>query len=124
MLVIESTIKGGQVSSAIVAGNASFYQDVLSKIGAKNVVESSIRYPKISAEFFYEKNIDTVVLLFPENFTGEDELRKAWKKTLKGRETKITSIKNNLVLTPGPRVLAILDIIAEQVYGSAPYAVD
>lgn len=114
----------GRLDGLIVAGRASYLNELMAIAGGQNIFQDSIApYPGVSLESVLGRNPEVIVDLGdmsdPEAITEEHkrEIAALWR-----REPSITAVKENRVvaaasaiyLTPGPRVVeaarALLEI--------------
>ncbi len=104
------------LSNMYIIGAGDFLNELMEVAGGKNAYEGGISYPGISIESIVAMNPDVIIELsaFNEGIK-EEKVLKLWEKfsfisAVKSR--RITIIKDNLWLIPGPRVPRI----AEKMY--------
>jgi hypothetical protein len=94
----------------VVAGAASFLNDALLALGARNVyMESKQAYPRPSIEDVLSKNPDQILILSLGTDSAQDELMKnKWldfKKLRAVQGAQVKLIRSDELLRPTPRIV-------------------
>lgn len=118
-LVIDVQMSGQRLKNFTLAGKATFYDEILTVIGARNVVRESVpSYPQYSRERMIRENPDVIIHLVSDK--ASDELvktyEKAWaeNKYLKAVVTKRIFVdKSDYLLLPGPRVGKVVEALSK-----------
>lgn len=104
------------LSNMYIIGAGDFLNELMAVAGGRNAYEGNISYPGISVESIIAMNPDVIIELsaFNEGI-NEEKVLGLWDKfsfISAVKNKKITIIKDNLWLIPGPRVPRI----AEKMY--------
>jgi len=111
---------GNGISSLYAGGRNTFFDDILKRIGLKNVLETEMPYPQVSLEAILKLNPDIIIDLIPEL----DEQKITKEKIIAEWETypQLKAVQNKRVIVlggrhisiPGPRLVRLIkEICAE-----------
>jgi iron complex transport system substrate-binding protein len=111
MIVIDAQVTAGKIKTLYLAGNQTFYQGILDRMGMKNVIaNSSTAYPIISGERIFKYNPDIILFVKPANTDVKalEIIKNAWNKY-----KMIKAVKNKEIyfftgdefIIPGPRIV-------------------
>ena len=112
-IVIGANVSHGKIKSFYLAGKNTYFDDILTSAGYKNILNEEISYPNLSLEQFIKKNPD--IILIVETKTSK-ETREAFKSLsfLKAiKENKISFINGRESVIPGPSLLTLIQKIRE-----------
>ena len=107
------------IKDVYIAGRDGFYDKVMEIIGAKNVYEGSLNYPKIQVEGIMTLDPDVIIdVVTMENITEEKlaSMQKNWEKLsdLKAvKNKKVFMINKDYWSIPGPRFVNIIKDMKE-----------
>ncbi len=109
-------------SAPYAAGEASFIGELLSKLGARNVVSASLgAFPKLNPEFVVRQNPD-VIMTLPSVGVPLDS-RPGWNTIRAVREHRVcefTTTGRDLITRPGPRMAQGLELMSDCLAKVAP----
>ncbi len=104
------------------AGAQSFIGETLTRLGARNVVPSSLgEFPKLNPEFVVRANPDVIIVSAQE--VTELARRPGWANIRAVREQRIcglTTAQSDVVARAGPRLAEAAKIIAACLHDKAP----
>ncbi len=115
-------VVGGHTSleAVHVAGEQTFYNELIGLLGADNAYSGPVEFPKISAESLLLLNPDIIIDLIPdenpENNIKKNKILKIWQTLpkLKAVESnKVFVWGEEYLVNPGPRVPMILEKFAK-----------
>jgi iron complex transport system substrate-binding protein len=106
----------------IVAGNTTFLNEALQKVGAKNIYSDLDKpYPKPSTEDVVKRDPDVILLLaMDRNLKSFEQAARDWKRFTKMKAVqsgKIKVIRADTVIRPSLRILEGLSILESAIYG-------
>lgn len=110
LIIITETIENGLVKNVRVAGVNTFYSDLLTILGHKNIVKSNVKFPVWDLERLVKKKPD-IVLRIGSNFS-EKKIRNEWKDIKLFKNMKF--ILNDYAVVPGPRIISLLRDMREK----------
>ncbi len=98
-------------------GKNTFFDDIITLLGYKNALDSSVPYPKISAETIIRLDPDIIIDLLP--LTDKEEIAKA--KDSWNSLPSLSAVKNNKVYLfasdyatiPGPRIFKFIQELSD-----------
>lgn len=127
LLCISREFTGKKVNSFFAAGNASFYNDIISRAGGINALkEQKVAYPQISQEGLLMINPDVILELMGDVDSGhslrkgfhgvsKEAIKKQWMNGVRVKaveEEQIYILQGSIYLRPGPRVGRVLKAFA------------
>jgi len=119
MFVIGSTISSNKIKNLYLAGDKTFYHDILLKLGLDNVIKkSSAAYPLVSGERIYKYNPDIIIHVMPEGRHKDkiDQLKKAWLNydmIEAVKKNRIYFFSGDYYMLPGPRIIKAMSSFRE-----------
>jgi iron complex transport system substrate-binding protein len=107
------------IKDVYIAGRDGFYDKIIEIIGAKNVYEGSLNYPKIQVEGVMTLDPDVIIDVVTMDYMNDEKLtsiRKNWDKL-----KNVKAVKNGKVFVvnkdywsiPGPRFVNIIKDLKE-----------
>lgn len=102
-----------------VAGPGGFPDEMLTKAGAKNVVDSGGTYPTLGIERVLTLDPDLVVNAAMAEKNSAQRMGKdapGWGRVRAVREGHLVSIADESILRPGPRIADGLEILAKAIH--------
>ncbi len=111
MIIIGSTLSSKKIKNLYLAGNKTFYNDIILNMGLKNVVTNSdAAYPLISGERIYKFNPDVIIHMLASGDHGDKlaGLKKAWANydMIKAVQNKqVHYFTGDEFVIPGPRII-------------------
>jgi iron complex transport system substrate-binding protein len=106
----------------VVAGNATFLNEALQKVGAKNIYADVHKpYPKPLMEDVIRRNPDVILLLaMDRNLKTFEQAAKDWKRFSKMKAVQAGKIKvmhADTIIRPSLRILEGLSLLEQAIYG-------
>jgi len=96
------------------AGEASFIGEMLSRLGARNILPASMGpFPKLNPEFVVRANPD-LIMVGDQNFAGQIQ-RPGWSGIRALRENRVcvfSAAESDVLVRPGPRMAEAARIMA------------
>ncbi|MCI0494330.1 ABC transporter substrate-binding protein, partial [candidate division KSB1 bacterium] len=123
MIVIERSLGAGVIEDVYIAGQNTFYDELIQLAGGTNVYEDEkISYPILSAEGLIHLNPDFIIDLIPQlEQIGQNAatLKKDWDilsqlDAVKRRNVYIMS--EDYAVIPGPRFILFLETLARTIH--------
>jgi iron complex transport system substrate-binding protein len=123
MIVIERSLGAGVIEDVYIAGQNTFYDELIQLAGGTNVYEDGkISYPILSAEGLIHLNPDFIIDLIPQlEQIGQNAatLKKDWDilsqlDAVKNRRVYILS--EDYAVIPGPRFILFLETLARTIH--------
>ncbi len=108
---------GKQVSYIYSSGRTGFLNDIIELLGYSNALETSIPYPKVSAEAIMSLDPDIIIDLIPANPAGDNELLKDWgmfKRSRAYQNGRILIFSGSHTTIPGPRIFDFIKDLKEK----------
>jgi iron complex transport system substrate-binding protein len=107
----------------IVGGSASFLNDCLIRVGARNVYsDAPLGYPHPSMEDVLSRNPDVIVILtFEDDTRRSEEMLKKWlrfKDLNAVKNGRVRLLSSDQLLRPTPRIVEGLNQLAQIIYGT------
>jgi len=105
---------GNGISALYAGGRNTFFDDILQRIGLKNVLEVEMPYPQISLEAILKLNPDIIIDLIPEleeQKIAKEKILADWQKypQLKAVQNKrVIVLGGRHVSIPGPRLVRLI----------------
>lgn len=107
-----------KITNFTAAGKNNLYNDILSLLGAQNVLDTNAAYPEISREGLIASNPDIIIDITHNNKTVGNVIN-AWLEF-----TSINAVQNNriyafpevMVSIPGPRIAEIIRLFYSSIY--------
>lgn len=106
-----------------VAGPRSFADEMLRRAGGDNVVTQGPTYPTLGLERIVMLDPDVVINASMAESRGAERIRRdtpGWAGVRAVREGRVTSLTDETVLRPGPRVSEGLSVIARSIHPDLP----
>ncbi len=106
------------VQNLFIAGRNNFYDDLITLLGCENVYAGEVAYPAVSHEGLIRMNPEVIFEMTPEDeLENSIQLERVWK-----RQTLLDAVKldnvfvlaGDYVVKPGPRVVDLLELMAEK----------
>ncbi|MGG3925640.1 ABC transporter substrate-binding protein [Metabacillus fastidiosus] len=101
------------------AGKGSFMDEMITVIGAKNVVDVAEPWPSFTEEKAVALKPDTIILTYgyyTENAVEQVLARKAWQDVPAVKNKQVFDIHSDKVVRPGPRLIEGVEELAKAVY--------
>lgn len=103
LIVISEKIDNGLVKSVRIAGNETFYGDILKKIGGINAYDKvGVSYPKLDLERIMKLKFDYILRVGEVSLKSKD-IKELWKSTQYSQKTRF--IFEDYAVVPGPRII-------------------
>lgn len=113
---------GNGITSLYAGGRNTFFDDILTRIGLKNVLTTEMAYPQISLEAILKLNPDIIIDLVPEleeQKVAKEKILADWQQypQLKAVQNKrVIVLGGRHISIPGPRLVRLIkEICAELV---------
>ena len=106
----------GNLSDVYAAGDDTFLDELLSRLGGENVVaDAPLRYPQVGLEEISIRQPQVIVELQPAVLgeVARARLISDWRRDLPAIEACVVVVEGNYVLVPGPRVGLLYDDLGE-----------
>lgn len=108
--ILVVTSAGGLGVSRIFVSANSFYGNLLSRLGAKNAVASSVAYPSLSLEGLLETDPDIIVLLTEKKGQATNCGEKPFSFLKACRNKAVFNVYGPRIMHPGPMVFQLVPI--------------
>jgi iron complex transport system substrate-binding protein len=115
------------LSPLSVAGPSSFADEMIRRAGGTNVVTEGGLYPTIGAEHVLKLDPDVVINAAMMEERASERLRKdapGWDRVRAVQEGHVTSITDEAVLRPGPRIADGIAMLARALHPGARIELD
>ena len=116
LIVIGREYGAGSLVQVSIAGEKTFYNDLVEAAGGTNVYPGvTMAYPAVSAEGIIRLDPDIVLEMIPEGHgaTEAERLLDAWRNTLPNleavKQNRVHIIQEDYVAVPGPRFVQLLE---------------
>lgn len=126
LISIGRNMGSGTVQDAYIAGDRTFYADLLRRAGAENAYTGGIEYPKLSAEGLIRLQPDYIFDMVPDlekKGLGEGDVIAEWQglPELKAvRENRVVVFPQDYSVIPGPRLVMLLEEMNRALQVAAP----
>lgn len=117
VLVCAGREYGSPVSSVYSTGRKGFLNDIIYLLGHENTLETSVPYPKISAETIIALRPDIILDLVYSDGADENKLIKDWdliKNSKACADSKIVIVTGSRTTIPGPRIFDFIKELKEK----------
>ena len=100
----------GKIKSVRLAGNKTYFADILTALGLKNLVGGGIPYPLWDRERLLRARPQKVFLVFPSSTSSQKVLavQKAWREL---GHPSVEVVHGDFALIPGPRILKLMTVL-------------
>ncbi len=126
LVTVGGHLKHASLDSIYAAGSSTLYHELIEFSGGRNVLESRIRYGKLSAEALLTLNPDVIIDLIPfADGAGEEQSAKIRKETIElwntlprlkaVQQKRLYLLDDEFVVNPGPRTVKTLKLFAEAI---------
>ncbi len=109
--VLLITSPGGLASPRICVSVNSFYGNLLSEIGAKNAVQSTVAYPALSREGLLAAAPDIIILLSEKKEPLTDCEKEPFSFLKACQNNAVFNVYGARIMHPGPMVFQLLPIL-------------
>ena len=121
MISMGRNMGGGGLKDAFIAGEESYYQDLIDMAGGRNVYKGRVPFPIVSREGILGLNPDVIIDMVP------DMKAKGWTEEMVRREWQalpVSAVRHNRVhvfmaahnVVPGPRFILTLEEMARAIH--------
>lgn len=110
-----------------VAGPSSFPDEMIRRAGGTNVITEGEAYPKIGVERVLALDPDVIVNAAMMEERASERLRKdapGWSRVRAVQADRVSTITDEAVLRPGPRIADGLALLAKALHPEAAAAID
>ena len=127
LVTVGGHAKRGSLDSVYGAGRNTLYHQLLELAGGKNVLDSSIKYSKLSSEALLTLDPEVIIDLVPAaEGSSPLEVKRLKTETLATWRTisklqavakqRVHILTEEFVINPGPRTVQTLDLFASAIY--------
>ena len=120
VLVVVGRDSSENLRRLYIAGQQAFYNDLLTKAGAVNAYDHDVAYAHISLEGLLRLDPDVIIELIGEHGMGAGNAASPWEAASgirAAQDGRVTVIKGDFALRPGPRYPEILRAFIEAIHG-------
>jgi iron complex transport system substrate-binding protein len=101
-------------SPVIAAGNGTFLDEIVRAAGGRNAAAGYAgRYPRLSVEDLLTASPDIILVARMTGMEGFSSDLTRWVEVPAFRNGDVVSLDGDLVTRPGPRMVAVLERVAE-----------